>query len=57
MFTSDKWETISEIAERRKVKFREAAEGVKKEFRSGEAICRFTNEDGYGQLLEFRRQK
>ena len=55
MFTSDKWETISEIAERRKVKFREAAEGVKKEFRSGEAICRFT--EGDSGCLEFRLKK
>lgn len=55
MFTSDKWETIIEIAERRKVKFREAAEGVKKEFRSGEATCRFTDEE-YGQMIEFKKK-
>jgi len=56
MFVSDKWETISEIAERKHCKYCEAADAVRKEFQAGVAACRFTDEDGYGQLLEFRKK-
>ena len=45
------------IWERKHIKYQQAAEGVRAEFQNKQAICRFTNEDGYGQLLEFRRQK
>lgn len=55
-FTSSTWETISEIAERKHIKFREANTGVKAEFQAGVAVCRLTDEDGYGQLLEFRKK-
>lgn len=55
-FTSSTWETISEIAERKHCKYCEAAEGVRAEFQAGSAACRFTDEDGYGQLLEFRKK-
>lgn len=53
-FTSTKWETISEIAERKHCKFAEAREGVREEFQSCIAVCRFTNEGGYGEMLEFK---
>ena len=55
-FVSDKWETISEIAERKHIKFCEANAGVKAEFQAGVTACRFTDEDGDGQLLEFRKK-
>lgn len=56
-FTTTQWETISEIAERKHIKYCEAAEGVRAEFQAGVATCRFADEDGYGQLLEFREKK
>ena len=55
-FVSDKWETISEIAERKHCKYCEAADAVRAEFQAGIATCRFTDEDGYGQLLKFRKK-
>lgn len=56
MFVSDKWETISEISERKHCKYCEAADTVRAEFQAGIATCRFIDEDGYGQLLEFRKK-
>ena len=56
MYTSSTWETISEISERKHIKYFAAAEGVRAEFQVGIAVCRFTDEDGYGQLLKFRKK-
>lgn len=53
-FVSDKWETISEIAERKHIKFREAADGVRKEFHEGAAVCRFSYDSEYSGVLEFK---
>lgn len=56
MYTSSIWETISEISERKHCKYCEAAEGIRAEFQAGHAVCRFTDEDGYGQLIEFKKK-
>lgn len=55
MFVSDKWETISEISERKHCKYRDAADAVKSEFQAGHAVMRFTDEE-YGQMIEFKKK-
>lgn len=57
LFASDKWETISEIAERTHQKYRVVSDGIKDEFKTGQTACRLLDDpDGYGQLLEFRKK-
>lgn len=55
MFVSDKWETISEISERKNCKYLDAYTAVKSEFKNGLAVMRFT--EGDSGCLEFRLKK
>ena len=52
--TSTKWETLAEISQRTKRKYDDVKQAVREEFQSCIAVCRFTNEGGYGEMLEFK---